>query len=143
MKKYTLTSIILSAGLGLSSLSAATLADAANIDVAKVCDVKANGIEGVLKTAAEYNALAKKLGVEFKRKGVTTSQYITDTEAAAKTKAKEVILKYKKKGKVKKHTFATTYAAWRACSFAVRAVQQVNEAEKTWRLAVPGDGFKF
>ena len=99
MKKYTLTSIILSAGLGLSSLSAATLADAANIDVAKVCDVKANGIEGVLKTAAEYNALAKKLGVEFKRKGVTTSQYITDTEAAAKTKAKEVILKYRKKGK--------------------------------------------
>jgi len=123
--------------------SAASLESAAKIDVAKVCDVKANGIDGVLKTAAEYNALAKKLGVEFKRKGVATSQYITDTEAAAKAKAKEVTLKYKKKGKVKKHTFATDYAAWRACAFAVRAVQQVNEAEKTWRLAVPGDGFKF
>ena len=143
MKTYTLTRIILVAGLGLSSLSAATLADAAKIDVATVCDVKANGINGVLKTAAEYNALARKLGVEFKRKGITTSQYITDTETAAKAKAREVTQKYKKKGKVKKHTFALNYAAWRACHFAVRAVQQVNEAEKTWRLAVPGDGFKF
>jgi len=143
MKRNILISAMLTVGLGVMSLSAATLESAAKVDVAKVCDVKANGIDGVLKVAREYNALAKKLGVEFKRKGVTTSQYITDTEAAAKAKAKTVTLKYKKKGKVKKHTFATDYAAWRACHFAVRAVQQVNEAESTWRLAVPGDGFKF
>ena len=143
MKRNILISAMLTVGLGVTSLSAATLESAAGIDVAKVCDVKTNGMDGVLKTATEYNALAIKLGVEFKRKGVKTRQYITDTEAAVKAKAKEVTLKYKKKGKVKKHTFATEYAAWRACHFAVRAVQQVNEAETTWRLAVPGDGFKF
>ncbi len=134
-----LAALAVSSGMG----SAASLASAATVDVAKVCDVKNNGLEAVLATAAEYNALAKEMGVEFKRLGVTNSNYIEGTTAAVKARQKEVTLTYRKKGKEKHQTFPTRYAAWRACHFAVRAVQQVNEAEKTWRLAVPGAGFKF
>ncbi len=132
-----------SVGVLTISASALTLEDAAKVDVEKACDIKAKGIETILKIAGDYNELAKKLGVEFKRKGVTTSGYIAGTTEAVKAKQKEVTLTYKKKGKEKHHTFTVEYAAWRACHFAVRAVQQVNEAEKTWRLAVPGDGYKF
>jgi len=144
MKK--LHTILLATTLGLmgtSALQAGLLEDASKLDVKKVCDVKANGLDAVLATAATYNAEAVKLGVEFKRLGVTNSNYIKTTTAAAKAKQKEVVLEYKKKGKVKSHKMATDYAAWRACSFAVRALQQKVEAEDTWRLAVPGDGFKY
>jgi len=144
MKK--LHKILLTVSLGVlatGTLQADLLKEAAALDVKKVCDVKANGIDTVLATAAKYNAEAVKLGVEFKRLGVTNSNYIKTTTAAAKAKKKEVVLEYKKKGKVKKHKMATDYAAWRACSFAIRALQQKAEAETTWRLAVPGDGFKY
>jgi len=129
--------------IGTSTLQANLLDEASKLDVKKVCDVKANGIDAVLATAAKYNPEAVKLGIEFKRLGVTNSNYIKTTTAAAKAKKKEVVLEYKKKGKIKKHKMATDYAAWRACSFAVRALQQKVEAETTWRLAVPGDGFKY
>jgi len=129
--------------IGTSTLQANLLDEASKLDVKKVCDVKANGIDAVLATAAKYNPEAVKLGLEFKRLGVTNSNYIKTTTAAAKAKKKEVVLEYKKKGKIKKHKMATDYAAWRACSFAVRALQQKVEAETTWRLAVPGDGFKY
>jgi hypothetical protein len=129
--------------LSTSALHADLLSDAAALDVNKACDVKANGIDTVLATAAKYNAEAVKLGVEFKRLGVTNSNYIKTTTEAAKAKKKEVVLEYKKKGKVKKQKMATDYAAWRACRFAIRALQQKMEAEETWRLAVPGDGFKY
>ena len=133
---------------GLSTLAFTTvhadlLSDAAKLDVKQACNVKANGLDAVLATAAKYNAEAVKLGVEFKRLGVTNSNYIKTTTEAAKAKQKEVVLKYKKKGKVKTHKMATDYAAWRSCSFAIRALQQQVEAESTWRLAVPGDGFKY
>jgi len=144
MKK--LHKILLTVGLGVlstSTLQADLLKEAAALDVKKVCDVKANGIDAVLATAAKYNAEAVKLGVEFKRLGVTNSNYIKMTTAAAKAKQKEVVLEYKKKGKIKKQKLATDYAAWRACSFAIRGLQQKVEAEETWRLAVPGDGFKY
>jgi hypothetical protein len=144
MKK--LHKILLTVGLGVlstSSIQADLLKEAAALDVNKVCDVKANGIDAVLATAAKYNAEAVKQGVEFKRLGVTNSNYIKTTTAAAKAKQKEVVLEYKKKGKVKKQKMATDYAAWRACSFAIRGLQQKVEAEDTWRLAVPGDGFKY
>jgi hypothetical protein len=141
--KRKILSVLVVAGLTSGVASAVTLADAAKADVEKICDIKAKGIEAVLKTAGEYNELAKKLGVEFKRKGVTTSGYIAGTSAAVKAKQKDVTLTYKKKGKEKHHKFTVEYAAWRACHFGVRAVQQVNEAEKTWRMAIPGDGFKF
>ncbi len=135
--------ILLTIGFGASLLHAGLVADATKLDVKKVCDVNANGIMSVLETAAKYNPEAIKLGLEFKRLGVTNSNYIKTTTAAAKAKKKEVVLEYKKKGKIKKHKMATDYAAWRACSFAIRALQQKVEAEDTWRLAVPGDGFKY
>jgi len=144
MKK--LHKILLTVGLGVlstGSIQADLLSDAAALDVNKACNVKANGLDTVLATAAMYNAEAVKLGVEFKRLGVTNSNYIKTTTAAAKAKKKEVVLEYKKKGKVKKQKLATDYAAWRACSFAIRGLQQKVEAEDTWRLAVPGDGFKY
>jgi len=144
MKK--LHKILLTAGLGvltMGSLQADLLKDAAAADVEKVCNVQANGLDKVLATAAMYNAEAVKLGIEFKRLGVTNTNYVKTTTEAAKAKKKEVVLEYKKKGKVKKQKFATDYAAWRACSFAIRALQQKAEAESTWRLAVPGDGFKY
>ncbi len=129
--------------LGFATVHADLLSDAAKLDVKQACNVKANGLDAVLATAAKYNAEAVKLGVEFKRLGVTNSNYIKTTTEAAKAKQKEVVLKYKKKGKVKTHKMATDYAAWRSCSFAIRALQQQVEAESTWRLAVPGDGFKY
>jgi len=129
--------------LAFTAVQADLVSDASKLDVKKVCSVKANGIDAVLATAAKYNAEAVKLGIEFKRLGVTNSNYIKTTTAAAKAKKKEVVLEYKKKGKVKKHKMATDYAAWRACSFAIRALQQKVEAEDAWRLAVPGDGFKY
>jgi len=144
MKK--LHKILWTVSLGLLSTGAVQadlLSDAAALDVKKVCDVKANGIDTVLATALKYNTEAVKLGVEFKRLGVTNSNYIKTTTAAAKAKKKEVVLEYKKKGKVKKQKMPTDYAAWRACSFAIRGLQQKAEAETTWRLAVPGDGFKY
>jgi len=137
--------ILLTASLGLlatSSLQANAVAEAAALDVKKVCDVGANGLDAVLATAAKYNKAAKEQGIEFKRLGITNSIYISDTTAAAKAKKKETVLNYKSKGKKKTKKFSTDYAAWRACSFAIRALQQKHEAESTWRLAVPGDGFK-
>ena len=144
MKK--LHKILLTVSLGVlatGTVQADLLKEAAALDVKKVCDVKANGIDAVLATAAKYNPEAVKLGVEFKRLGVTNSNYIKSTTAAAKAKKKEVVLEYKKKGKIKKQKLATDYAAWRACHFAIRALQQKVEAEDTWRLAVPGDGYKY
>jgi len=144
MKK--LHKILWTISLGLLStgaLQADLLSEAVALDVKQACDVKANGIDAVLATAAKYNAEAVKLGVEFKRLGVTNSNYIKTTTEAAKAKKKETVLEYKKKGKVKTHKMATDYAAWRACTFAIRALQQKAEAEDTWRLAIPGDGFKY
>ena len=35
------------------------------------------------------------------------------------------------------------FGAWRACSFAISALTQEEEAKKTWRESVPGDGYKY
>ena len=144
MKKLHKIAIVATIGaFAITSINADVLSDAAALDVKKVCDVKANGLDKVLATAATYNKEAKAQGVEFKRLGITNSNYIDATTQAAKAKSKETVIKYKKKGKEKTKKFATDYAAWRACSFAVRALQEKVEAEKTWSLAVPGDGFKY
>jgi len=138
--------ILWTVSLGLLSIGTAQadlLSDAVALDVKKACDVKANGIDTVLATASKYNDEAKKLGIEFKRLGITNSIYIKDTTAAVKAKKAETVLNYKSKGKEKTAKFATDYAAWRACSFAISALQQKHEAESTWRLAIPGDGFKY
>lgn len=149
MKK--ITSILI--GLTLSSTLATSVSanevvtpmveKAMKLDVKKVCDVKANGLEKVLAIAKEYNPEAIKLGVEFKRLGIRNSVYIKGLEKAIKDKSPKVTLHYKSKGKEKQKTFATDYATWRACTFALRALQQVKEAQDTYRLAIPGDGFKF
>jgi len=139
MKKIILTVVAAS----FTFATAGLLEDAAKLDVKKVCDVKANGLEKVIGVAKKYNPEAIKLGVEFKRLGVKNREYIKYTEEAIKAKKKETVIKYLDKKKEKSKKFATDYAAWRACTFAVRGLQQKVEAEKTWRMAVPGDGFKY
>ncbi len=140
----TIAALSAFAGSGLYAGDAEALAkEAMKLDVKKVCDVKANSLDKVLAVAEKYNPAAVKLGVEFKRLGITNSAYIKGLKEAVKKKEKKVTLKYKKKGKVKTKTFPTDYATWRACTFAVRSLQLHEEGKKTWRLAVPGDGFKF
>ena len=131
------------ATLTLSIANASLIDEAVKLDVKKVCDVKANGVEKVVGIAKKFNPEAVKLGVEFKRLGIKNREYIKALEAAIKSKSKETVIKYKKKGKEKTKKFPTDYAAWRACTFAVRALQLHEEGKKTWRLAVPGDGFKY
>jgi len=146
MKKYIIavaTLTLLGGSVAVADNTDAILKEVSKLDVKKVCDVKANGLEKVLAVAKKYNPTAIKLQIEFKRLGIRNKEYIRGVEEAIKNKKPEVTLHYKKKGKVKTKKFKTEYADWRACTFAVRALQQHVEAEKTWRLAVPGDGFKF
>ena len=139
MKKILLASV-----LGLSIASAGLVEEAAKLDVKTVCNVKANGAAKVLAAAQKFNPEAVKLGVEFKRLGIKNRLYVKAVEEAVKAKSKDVVIKYKdkhKKDKTKK--FTLEYAAERTCSFAIRALQLHKNAEKTWRLAVPGDGYKY
>lgn len=106
------------------------------------CDVKANGIVQVIATANVYNEQAKKKGLEFRRLNVNNSDLIIAVEEAIKTGAKEVNPKTFK-GKKSKTVLETNYAAQRACKFAISALTQAQEAKLSWRLAVPGDGFKY
>jgi len=136
--------ILIVAVASLTFATAGLLEEAAKLDVKKVCDVKANGLDKVIAVAEKYNPEAIKLGVEFKRLGVKNREYIKYAKEAIKAKKKETVIKYldkKKKEQTKK--FPTDYATWRACTFAVRALQQKVEADKTWRMAVPGDGYKY
>ena len=135
--------LLVLAAVSAAVVNAGLVDEAAKLDVKKVCDVKANGAEKVIAIAEKFNPEAVKLQVEFKRLGITNRNYIKYTKEAIKAKKKEVDIKYKKKKEEKTKKFPLEYAAWRACTFAVRALQQVKEAEKTWRLAVPGDGFKY
>ena len=107
-----------------------------------LCNVEANGIENVLATAAKYNMIAKKHGVEFKRLGMTNTQYIDETNKSLKSGSKKVVL-LNKKGKATKNSVSVEYAAQRACKFAISALTQEEEGKTTWRAAVPGDGFKY
>lgn len=111
------------------------------MDVKKECNVEANGIKTVVANASKYNAMAKKQGVEFMRLGMKTSQYIDGVNASIKSGSKTVDILNKKKKKT--GTVSTSYAAWRACSFAISALTQAQEAKTTWNLAVPGDGYKY
>jgi len=147
MKKLTLkvvTSIALLAS-GFISANAShhgEKSDYSKIDVEKVCNVKSNGISIVIETAKKYNAIAIKDGLEFRRLGVNNSGLIASVEEAIKTKAKEVNPK-DFKGKTSKTKLETNFAAHRSCKFAIRALQQAQEAKSTWRLAIPGDGYSY
>jgi len=105
-----------------------------SLNVAKVCDVKNNGIKKVLATAKKYNKIAVKHQVEFMRFGASTTAYIKGIDAAIKSGSSTANVKQKKK--VVK--FDINYATTRACKFALSALQQEVEAK-----AVPGDGFKY
>jgi hypothetical protein len=114
---------------------------AMSLNEKKLCSSK-NGVDSLLKTASKYNAIAKKHGVEFKRLGMTNTQYIDETHKAIKAGEKKVVL-LNKKGKPTKNSVTVEYAAQRACKFAVSALTQEAEGKETWRAAVPGDGFKY
>jgi len=113
------------------------------MDVKKECNVKANGIAKVIANAKMYNEKAKKAGLEFRRLNVNNSDLIISVEEAIKTGAKEVNPMHFKGKKKSKTKLETAYAASRACHFAITALTQAEEAKNTWRLAVPGDGYKY
>ncbi len=145
MKKiYTLaiTSAVALSLAGCASSGGLTPQAASEMDVKKQCNVKANGIEAVLANAKIYNATAIKEKVEYRRLGVNNSDLIIAVEEGLKSGAKKVEPK-SFKGKPSKQKFEIGYAAERACKFGLSALAQKHEAESTWRLAVPGDGFKY
>ncbi|BFU78191.1 hypothetical protein ALC152_14060 [Arcobacter sp. 15-2] len=113
-----------------------------NLDERKLCNVSTNGIDSVLKVAQKYNKIAKEHGVEFKRLGMTNTQYIDESIKAIKAGEKKVVL-LNKKGKPTKNSVSVSYAVERACKFAVSALTQEAEGKKTWRAAVPGDQFQY
>lgn len=145
MKK--LTTLIVATGLvgaltGCVASSEPSIETATKLDTKKVCSVEENGINKVIKTAMTYNEIAKKEGLEFRRLNVNNSNLIDSVNEAIKTGAKEVNPKTFK-GKTSKTKLSTVYAAERSCKFAIAALQQSAEAKDTWRLAVPGDGYKY
>lgn len=105
------------------------------------CNVQKNGVNKVLALAEKYNPIDIQEGVEFMRFGVPTSEYIRATKQAIKDGSKTVQV-YTRKGK-KGGKFTVDYAAWRACAFAIAALQQKVQAKSTWKLAEPGVGFKY
>lgn len=124
---------------GSNSLTPAT---SVKLDQKEVCNVSKLGIEKVLANAKMYNAAAIKEKVEFRRLGVNNRDLIIATEQSLKSGSKTVTPK-NYKGKATKHKFPVQYAAHRACTFGLNALQQKAEGKSTWRLAVPGDGFKY
>lgn len=114
----------------------------AAIDEKAMCDLKSNGISKVIATAKKYNEEAKSKGLEFRRLNVNNTDLIISVEEAIKTGAKEVNPKTFK-GKKSKTVLPTDYAAVRACKFSISALNQADEAKSTWRLFIPGDGFKY
>ena len=116
---------------------------AAAMNVSQVCSVEKSGLENVIATAKLYNMEAQKRGLEFRRLNVNNSALIASVEEAMKKGAKEVNPMHFKGKKKSKTKLPTNYAAQRACKFAVAALSQAEEAKSTWRLAIPGDGFKY
>jgi hypothetical protein len=110
-----------------------------DIDVQKVCNVKANGIATVLETAKKYNPTAVKHQVEFMRFKVSNTKAIAAIEKTIKEGKTTVALLKKKKYALTSVEDATQ----RACTFAIGALQLEAESAKNWRDAVPGDGFKY
>ena len=130
---------------GSSSLSPA---EAAKMDPNKMCNIsKDNTLEQVLTNAKAYNAAAIKEKVEFRRLNVNNSALIDSIDealAAGKKQVNPVHFKSKpNKIKRSKTKLEINYATERACKFGLAALTQKHEAKSTWRLAVPGDGFKY
>jgi len=130
-------------GCGLNEVSPTSTSkvDMKNLDEKTMCS-SSYGVTALLATATKYNAIAKEHQVEFKRLGMTTTQYIDETTKAVLKDEKMVVL-LDAKAKPTKNKVTVEYAAQRACKFAVSALTQEAEGKKTWRAAVPGDGFKY
>lgn len=124
-----------------SGLVNATASEISKLDVKKECNVQANGIEKVMATAAKYNEIAVKHKVEFMRLGMKASQYIDSVNNALKSGAKTFDI-VDAKGK-KTSEAPIEFGAWRACSFAISALIQEEEAKTTWKLASPSDEYKY
>ncbi|RXJ98762.1 hypothetical protein CRU98_08330 [Arcobacter sp. CECT 8986] len=145
MNKIISLSLIAVSALTFSacvSSSSPSFQTAQSLNEKKVCDVNLNGIDKVINTAKAYNEIAIKREVEFRRLGVNNSGLIAAVEEGIKTGAKEVNPK-DFKGKDSKTVLPIDFAAERACKFAISALVQEKEAQTTWRLAVPGDGYKY
>ena len=124
-----------------SNQSESPYASVMKLHVRDACNVQKNGVNKVLALAQTYNPVDIKEGIEFMRFGVPTSEYIRATKQAIKDGSKTVQV-YTRKGK-KGGKFTVAFAAWRSCAFAVAALQQKVEAKSTWKLAMPGTGFKY
>jgi len=144
MKK--LYSVIAASGLALAisgcGSNSVSTPSYDTLDEKQLCDIQSNGMDNVLSTAIKYNKIAKAEGVEFKRLGMTNTQYIDGSIASIKEGSNKVVL-LNKKGKATKDSVSVSYAVHRACKFAVSALTQKAEGKNTWRAAVPGDGFKY
>ncbi len=134
--KFATVTALLTFGLVNASAS-----DISKLDVKKEGNVEANGIEKVIATATKYNEIAVKNKVEFMRLGMKASQYIEAVNAALKSGAKNIDIIDDKKKKTGEAT--VEFGAWRACSFAISALTQEEEAKTTWKLASPSDGYKY
>jgi hypothetical protein len=134
--KFATVTALLTYGLVNASAS-----DISKLDVKKECNVEANGVEKVIATAAKYNEIAIKHKVEFMRLGMKASQYIEAVDAALKSGAKNIDIVDDKKKKTSEATIE--FGAWRACSFAISALTQEEEAKTDWKLASPSDGYKY
>ena len=119
-----------------------TPAIASKLDARDVCNVKKRGITEVILNARIYNNIAKKDGVEYRRLGVNNTDLIKSVEAALVSGAKVVNPK-DHKGKPSKTKLDVNFAAWRACTFGLNALQSEYEAQTTYKDAIPGDGFKY
>ena len=139
--KKTVLKFVTATALLTFGISYANASEVSKLDVKKECNVEANGIEKVLATATKYNEIAVKNKVEFMRLGMKASQYIEAVQGAIKTGSKNIDIVDDKKVKTSEAT--VEFGAWRACSFAISALTQDEEAKKTWRASVPGDGYKY
>jgi hypothetical protein len=144
MKKILTATLTVSVALftfGCGGLSPA-VQEASKLSSRDVCNVEKNGIDAVLASAEKYNKSAVEEGVEFTRLGMSNRTLIAETKKALESGAKEVQY-LDKDGKPTKEKRSVEYSAARACKFAISALSQKAEAENEWRLAVPGDGYKY
>ena len=139
--KKTVLKFVTATALLTFGLVNASASDISKLDVKKECNVEANGVEKVIATAAKYNEIAIKHKVEFMRLGMKASQYIEAVNEALKTGSKNIDIVDDKKKKVSEDTIE--FGAWRECSFAISALTQEEEAKTTWRMVIPGDGYKY
>lgn len=137
----TTSLVVLMSGCAQKGVDATKVESYSKIDVKKECNVETNGIEKVLATATSFNKVAVEHKVEFMRLGTKTSKLIELVNDSLKKGTKTVDLFDADKKKV--GTITNEYGAWRACTFAISALAQEEEAKQTWKTASPSDGYKY